>query len=146
VPAVVLYTISMAGYLKVFHMLNKLIFYCAATVVCFNLQAQRKNVAIVIFNDVQIIDYTGPYEVFGQTGYNVFTVAADTNTIITSMKMKVIPSYSFNNAPKADIIVVPGGGIRHDLPKSDPIVQWILSRQDKAVYWIIKELQPLPAW
>src|SRR5688572_30956894 len=33
----------------------------------------RKKVAVLIFDGVQIIDYTGPFEVFGQAGFEVFT-------------------------------------------------------------------------
>src|SRR5512144_3104241 len=34
----------------------------------------RKKVALLIFTGVQIIDYTGPYEIFGVAGFNVYTV------------------------------------------------------------------------
>ena len=45
----------------------------------------RKKVAILIFDGVQIIDYTGPYEVFGQAGLQVFTVAVTAAPITTNM-------------------------------------------------------------
>lgn len=113
-------------------MLRKTTILCFVILFCMNLAAQRKNVAILVFNGVQIIDYTGPYEVFGQAGYKVFTVGIDTSAIVTSMQMKIIPSFSFADAPQADILVIPGGGIAHDLPKTDPAVQWILKQYDKA--------------
>src|SRR5215470_14954493 len=46
---------------------------------------KRKKAAILIFDGVQIIDYTGPYEVFGQAGLEVFTVAVKPETVTTSM-------------------------------------------------------------
>ena len=98
------------------------------------LQTQRKNVAILIFDGVQIIDFTGPYEVFGQAGYNVFTVAEKLDTITTHMKLDVLPRYDFTNNPKPDIIVVPGGGAPHRLPKDDQTIQWIISTSNKAEY------------
>ncbi len=84
-----------------------------------NLETQRKNVAILIFDNVQIIDFTGPYEVFGQAGYNVFTVANKEDTITTHMKLDVLPTYDLTNCPKVDIMVVPGGGAPHHLPEDD---------------------------
>jgi transcriptional regulator GlxA family with amidase domain len=70
-----------------------------------------KNVAILIFDGVQIIDSMGPYEVFGQAGWNVYTVAATTAPVTTAMGQTLVPRYSFANAPKADILVTPGGQV-----------------------------------
>ena len=66
-------------------------------------------VAILIFDGVEIIDYTGPYEVFGTEKYDVYTVAASEAPITTSMGMTVVPKYSYADAPPPDILVVPGG-------------------------------------
>lgn len=71
---------------------------------------QRQNVAILVFDGVQIIDYTGPYEALGASGRNVYTVAEKPDAITTAMGMKVVPNYTFANQPKPDIILVPGGG------------------------------------
>src|SRR5262245_61992897 len=70
----------------------------------------RQKVAILIFNGVQIIDYSGPYEVFGQAGFEVYTVAASPDMITTTMGLKVTPSYTFADVPKPDILIIPGGG------------------------------------
>jgi hypothetical protein len=35
----------------------------------------QKKVAILVFHDVAMIDYSGPYEVFSHAGYNVYAVA-----------------------------------------------------------------------
>jgi hypothetical protein len=74
-------------------------------------QEPKLNVGILVFNDVQIIDYAGPYEVLGANGKrNVFLVAEKPDAITTNMGMRVIPNYSFENAPKIDILILPGGG------------------------------------
>jgi putative intracellular protease/amidase len=76
----------------------------------------RRNLAILIFDGVQIIDYTGPFEVFGGTyanngpAFNVYTVADKPDAITTAMGMSVNPKYSFDNAPKPDVLLIPGGG------------------------------------
>lgn len=87
----------------------------------------RKKVAIMIFPGVQIIDYTGPYEVFGQAGYDVFTVAEKADPLVTSMGMNVVPNYTFVNCPKPDLIVTPGGNVPQQVEKKDPRIQWILT-------------------
>jgi putative intracellular protease/amidase len=70
----------------------------------------KTNVAIFIFDGVQIIDYAGPYEVFGGARFNVYTVAPQKQPITTIYGMKVTPDYDFSNHPKPDILVIPGGG------------------------------------
>lgn len=74
-------------------------------------EATRKKVAIMIFPGVQIIDYTGPYEVLGEAGYDVFTVAEKAEPLTTNMGMVVTPNYTFENCPKPDILVCPGGNV-----------------------------------
>ncbi len=72
----------------------------------------KPDVAIVVFDGVQIIDFAAPYEVFGQYGLNnVFTVAEHEGTITTTMGMRMEPSYTFDDHPEPDLIVIPGGRI-----------------------------------
>ena len=93
-----------------------------------------RNLAILIFDGVQIIDYTGPYETFGHvyTGdapaFNVYTVSAKSSPITTAMGMSVNPKYSFENAPEPDIMLVPGGDVEGQLG-SPTVIKWV---QDKA--------------
>jgi putative intracellular protease/amidase len=76
-----------------------------------SVEKQKLNVAILIFDGVQIIDFTGPYEALGAgPRRNVYTVAEKPDVITTAMGMRVAPNYTFANQPKPDIIVVPGGG------------------------------------
>jgi copper(I)-binding protein/putative intracellular protease/amidase/DNA-directed RNA polymerase subunit RPC12/RpoP len=96
-------------------------------------EAQRKQVAILIFDGVQIIDYTGPYEVFGQAGFNVFTVAEKSDPITTAMGMRVTPSFTFADSPEPNIVVIPGGNVL--APQSNPaVLKWIQDRAPKAEY------------
>jgi putative intracellular protease/amidase len=86
--------------------------------------AARKRAAILIFEGVQIIDYTGPYEVLGQGGFEVYTVAESKGTITTAMGMKVVPEHTFADAPRPDVLVVPGGNV--DGPRgSARTLKWV---------------------
>jgi putative intracellular protease/amidase len=77
-----------------------------------DVHAGRKKVAILIFDGVQIIDFTGPYEVFGSADFDVYTVAETAAPVTTAMGMKVVPKNTFADAPRPDVLVVPGGGVR----------------------------------
>lgn len=70
----------------------------------------KLNIAILVFKGVQTIDYSGPMEVFSQAQTNVYVVAEKPDPVVTASGLTIIPKYTFNDAPKADLIVLPGGG------------------------------------
>src|SRR5690349_16854947 len=92
-------------------------------------EAKQVTVAIVLFDGVQIIDYSGPWEVFGQAGFKVFTVADKTEPLTTRFDEKVTADYSFDNGPDADIILLPGGRGTSKAADNPRAIKWI---QDKA--------------
>ncbi len=104
----------------------------------------KLNVAILIFDGVQIIDYTGPYEVLGSRGRrNVYTVAERADAIKTNMGMLVVPNYTFANQPKPDILVIPGGGNIIDGPggrgvgaqlSNQKVMNWVKENARDAKY------------
>lgn len=89
--------------------------------------ADTTRVAILMFDGVQIIDFAAPYEVFGQAGFEVFTVSADGEPVTAVMELDVNVDYAFDTAPPADILVVPGGNM---MPPSEDVVTlaWIRER------------------
>ncbi len=75
-----------------------------------------KTVAVLLFEGVELMDFTGPAEVFivadrGRS-FRVVTVAESTKPLKTMGGITVIPDHAFDDAPKADILVVPGGNTR----------------------------------
>lgn len=68
-------------------------------------------VGIVMFDGVQIIDFAGPYEVFGNAGFGVVTVSPDGKPVTTAMGLKVTPDASFATAPPFDVLLIPGGDV-----------------------------------
>lgn len=89
-----------------------------------------RNLAIFIFDGVQIIDYTGPFEVLGQARdngtklFNVYTVAEKAGPITTNMGMTVVPKYSFADMPKTDVFVLPGGNTQPGLD-NPKVIKWV---------------------
>ena len=81
-----------------------------------DVEKKPKTVAILIFDGVELLDFAGPAEVFivanQQHPFRVFTVAPTTQLTSTMGGIKIKPDYSFNNAPPADVLVIPGGNTR----------------------------------
>lgn len=92
--------------------------------------SRPRNLAVFVFEGVQIIDYTAPWEVFGHAyvgdrpAFQIYSVAQKAGPITTAMGMSVNPKYTFGNAPKADVLLLPGGNV--DAHMDDPEVKrWI---------------------
>lgn len=80
--------------------------------------------AILVFDGVQIIDYTAPYEVFGQAGFYTYTVSPDGGPITTTMDMHVTPHFGLTDAPRPDVLLVPGGHV-DDVLRDEKVLAWI---------------------
>jgi len=87
----------------------------------------RRNVAIVVYDDVEILDFAGPMEVFTSAGggaFRVFTVAATRDPVLSMGVLTIRPDYSIEDSPTPDILVVPGGDSR-GFSRSAPGMAWV---------------------
>ncbi len=94
-------------------------------------EGAEATVAILMFDGVQIIDFAAPYEVFGQARFNVFTVSADGGPVTTAMGLAVNVDHGFDDAPAADIVLVPGGDV-DTVRKDEATLAWLRTRSGAA--------------
>jgi transcriptional regulator GlxA family with amidase domain len=100
----------------------------------------RKQVGILLFENIEVLDFCGPFEVFTVTRlneekrrqelspFNVILVAENKGPVVTQGGMKVLPDYDFNDCPVLDILVVPGGwGTRKEM-ENELLLKWIADR------------------
>jgi transcriptional regulator GlxA family with amidase domain len=77
-------------------------------------------VAIMVFTDVEELDFVGPFEVFKTVAaivqdspeerpWQVITVAQQEGLISTSGGLRIQPDYTFANHPSIDLLLIPGG-------------------------------------
>ncbi|MBX9788039.1 MAG: DJ-1/PfpI family protein [Pirellulales bacterium] len=92
-----------------------------------------RRVAILIFDDVEVLDFCGPFEVFGVCGrygaapppFEVFTVAESVRPISARNGLSVNPRYALGDCPPADLLLVPGGwGTRREM-YNDRVIDWV---------------------
>ncbi len=76
----------------------------------------KKNVGILIFDEAEVLDFAGPFEVFSITSelnnfelFNVFIVAKDMRPVSAVNGLSVNPRYNFENSPSIDILIISGG-------------------------------------
>jgi putative intracellular protease/amidase/YHS domain-containing protein len=87
-----------------------------------------KNVAIFIFDGMELLDFAGPAEVFTSAGhgraFRVYTVAASPEPITSQGLVTMTPRHTLADCPRPDVIVVPGGNTRA-VAKDKRILDWI---------------------
>ena len=78
---------------------------------------EPRNVAIVVYSGVELLDFAGPGEVFsatradGRRAFNVYTVSDRLKPIMSQGFVRVTPTYTYDECPEPDIVVLPGGGV-----------------------------------
>jgi len=98
------------------------------------------NVGIVVFDDVEVLDFAGPFEVFSRTRltpgvesrrsddsapFRVFTVAPGPGPVTAVGGLKFLPQFDFVSAPPIDIVVVPGGFGTRPLLDDPAVIAWL---------------------
>lgn len=95
------------------------------------------SVGILLFPQVEVLDFAGPYEVFTAASrvarrrtrsveelFEVFTVAADRQLVRARGGMEVRPEYTLTAHPVIDVLIVPGGIVTAELEKPE-VTEWI---------------------
>jgi putative intracellular protease/amidase len=90
-------------------------------------------VAMLLYPGVEIIDISGPWEAFGTAGFLVHTVAEKSDPLTLVFNQKVVPDYTFENSPRADILLVPGGGYTQAM-QNPRLIQWLQSKSKDVSY------------
>lgn len=98
----------------------------------------RRNVAILIFPEVEVLDFAGPFEVFAVTNelnvdtFHTFTVAEAPGSVRARNGLKIVPDFTLENAPAPQILVVPGGAGTRPMLKKPAVLEWIRQRARRA--------------
>jgi transcriptional regulator GlxA family with amidase domain len=95
------------------------------------------NVGIYVYDEVEVLDFSGPFEVFSSASrvyrrlhpdktppFTVFTVCEEGNPIQARGGLIVMPAYRFKEHPALDILIVPGGVVAAEMGK-ERVLSWI---------------------
>ena len=105
---------------------------------------QRKRVGIVIYEEVEVLDFCGPFEVFSvarvdeakrrdePSPFLPLLVAESKGAVTATGGMQVLPHHSLTDCPPLDILLVPGGwGFRHHMNNAG-LQDWLRERAAQA--------------
>jgi transcriptional regulator GlxA family with amidase domain len=91
-------------------------------------------VGILLFDDVEVLDFAGPFEVFSLTNYLnsetkpfiVKTVAQVQEPVRARNGLMILPDYCFRDEPSFDIVIVPGGyGAENFEIHNEVVIEWL---------------------
>lgn len=97
------------------------------------------NVAIYIYDQAEVLDFSGPFEVFSTAAraignpdaFKVFLVSQHERPIVARGGFKVLPEYSFTHHPVIDVLIVVGG-VHHDEMNKSEVLDWIYQQAQHA--------------
>lgn len=102
------------------------------------------NVGIFIYDDIEVLDLGGPFEVFSvaarikprlepgsQPPFNIFTIGETTAPVHARGGLIVTPAFSFADHPPIDLLLIPGGIVSAELKKEN-VIHWIATTSAKA--------------
>lgn len=93
-------------------------------------------VGILIFDQVEVLDVAGPFEVFsvtrlnkehreGSSPFRVLLVSERMGQVLAIGGLRFIPDVTTDNCPDLDLLIVPGGwGTRKEI-KNNSLLKWI---------------------
>lgn len=92
-------------------------------------------VGILLFHEVEVLDFAGPFEVFSITAdkdnnklFQVSTVSEKKSIISARNGLRIQPDYDFMDATKFDILIIPGGyGAEEIEIHNKLVIDWIRS-------------------
>ena len=91
-----------------------------------------RKLAILLFEDVELLDFAGPYEVFSTANrqatsplFEIYTVAESAGPVRSHNGLSVVPQITMDQIADVDLLLVPGGiGTRKQLDNA-ALQQWI---------------------
>lgn len=102
-------------------------------------------VGILLFPDVEVLDFAGPYEVFSvaariapkalgakSSPFTVVTVAETCELVSARHGLRVLPDHGFGDAPSMDVLIVPGGVVTEPLA-NHATLDWLQRQAARAM-------------
>ncbi|CAN5119560.1 DJ-1/PfpI family protein [soil metagenome] len=96
---------------------------------------KNSKICFYLQNGVEVLDFAGPMEAFAIAGFEVFTVSKTSGPILSQGILKILPDFTIDNAPAADILVLFGGNT--PVAYNDPeVVAWVQRREKQTTYFL----------
>ncbi len=99
----------------------------------------HRTVAILLFADVEVLDFAGPFEVFSVTRelagdglFDVHTVGLTRDPIRARNGLQVVPDHTLESVPAPDVLIIPGGYGTRALLEHAGVLDWVRRQAARA--------------
>ncbi len=96
----------------------------------------NRKIAFYLQAGVEVLDFAGPMEVFSYAGFEVFTVSKTKEPIKSQGILTILPDYSIEDAPTADIMAFFGGNSRRAFG-DEAVINWLKEQKDIDYYFSV---------
>ena len=95
----------------------------------------RYSVGIVLYEGFEVLDAYGPIEMWGNvTEFDLFTVAENKGPIRSAQGVATVATYSFSDAPRIDILLVPGGIGTLTQLRNSKLIEFLQARHNETTW------------
>ncbi len=93
-------------------------------------ERHERTLGVLIFPGFELLDASGPMEMWCNVGQKlkVVTVAAEAGQINSSQGPKIVAEFGFEDCPKLDLVLVPGGFGALKVTRHEPTLEWLRNR------------------
>lgn len=96
------------------------------------------NIGIYIYEDAEVLDFSGPFEVFSTASrflkkkekFNVYLISEENKIIKARGGYQVLANHSFADCPNLDVLIVSGGVHTREMKKEN-VQKWIKEQSKK---------------
>ena len=92
----------------------------------------KKTVTILIYDDIETLDFAGPFEVFSLTNereeyrlFDIKVVAKDNKAVNFHNGLSVNPDCSIREITESDFLIIPGGDDLNPVLEDSEIIEWV---------------------
>ncbi|PXX64279.1 DJ-1/PfpI family protein [Nocardia tenerifensis] len=96
-----------------------------------------RTIGLLLFPGTEELDAVGPWEVlafwtqfFPDDGYTAFTFSRDGGPVKCAKGLTIEAEYSFDTAPRRDVLIIPGGMGTRPMLTDEPMLSWVRAQRD----------------
>ena len=99
---------------------------------------KNKSIAIFVYDDVEVLDFAGPYEVFSIANYlakkkifDLFLLSCDKTEITGRNNFTFLTHFTLKDHPPINCLIIPGGPGSRSVEKDSGVINWIEAQYPK---------------
>ncbi|MFT7280580.1 MAG: hypothetical protein ACI9DM_000299, partial [Cyclobacteriaceae bacterium] len=97
---------------------------------------QNKTIAFYLQDGVEVLDFAGPMEVFSYAGFKIFTVSKSREPITSQGILNIVPDYTLEDTPKADMLAFFGGNATTAYQDQE-VIDWVKNQENIQYYFSV---------